>query len=53
MAKQVSIDFLTRLKDKGFKDLEKASKKQSSVLAGWSKQLAAVFSVAAVVKFGK
>ena len=53
MAKQVSIDFLTRLKDKGFKDLEKASKKQSSVLAGLSKQLAAVFSVAAVVKFGK
>lgn len=53
MAKQVSIDFLTRLKDKGFKDLEKASKKQSGVLAGLSKQLAAVFSVAAVVKFGK
>jgi hypothetical protein len=53
MAKQVSIDFLTRLKDKGFKDLEKASKKQSSVLAGLGKQLAAVFSVAAVVKFGK
>lgn len=53
MAKQVSIDFLTRLKDKGFKDLEKASKKQTGVLAGLSKQLTAVFSVAAVVKFGK
>jgi len=51
--KEVAVDFITRLKDKGFKDLEKSTNKQSKVLAGLGKQLAAVFSVAAVVKFGK
>ena len=50
---EVGVDLVTKLKDKGFKDLEKSSKKQSSALAVLGKRLAAAFSVAAVLNFGK
>jgi hypothetical protein len=49
----VGVDLVTRLKDKGFKDLEKSSKKQDKVLGALGKRLAAAFSIAAVVNFGK
>ena len=50
---EVGVDLVTKLKDKGFKDLEKSSKKQNALLAQLGKRLAAAFSVVAVVNFGK
>ena len=50
---EVGVDLVTKLKDKGFKDLEKSSKKQNAILAQLGKRLAAAFSVVAVVNFGK
>ena len=37
--KEVAVDFITRLKDKGFKDLEKNSKKSVKTLQKFGKVL--------------
>jgi hypothetical protein len=50
---EVGVDLVTRLKDKGFKDLQKQSKASDKVLGALSSKLAAVFSVGAIIKFGK
>ena len=50
---EVGVDLVTRLKDKGFKDLQKQSKASDKVLGALSAKLAAVFSVGAIIKFGK
>ena len=47
------VDLVTKLKDKGFRDLEKSSKKQDKILGALGKRLLAAFSVVAVVNFGK
>ena len=49
----VGVDLVTKLKDKGFRDLEKSSKKQDKILKALGKRLLAAFSVVAVVNFGK
>ncbi len=50
---EVGVDLVTKLKDKGFRDLEKSSKKQDKILGALGKRLLAAFSVVAVVNFGK
>jgi hypothetical protein len=50
---EVGVDLVTRLKDKGFKDLQKQSKASDKVLGALSSKLAAVFSVGAIIKFSK
>lgn len=51
--KEVAVDFITRLKDKGFKDLDKATKKSQSTLKKFGKGLGATFSVVALGAFVK
>lgn len=51
--REVGVDLITRLKDKGFRDLEKGTKKSTKVLGGLEKKLLAVFSVAAISKYSK
>lgn len=51
--REVSVDLVTRLKDKGLKDLKKQSGSSEKALAALGKKLAAVFSVTALAKFTK
>jgi hypothetical protein len=51
MAKQVSIDFLTRLKDKGLKDLKKQTGANEKALQGLQKQIKRTFSVVLIGAF--
>jgi hypothetical protein len=51
--KEVAVDFITRLKDKGFKDLDKATKKSQSTLKKFGKGLGATFSIVALGAFVK
>lgn len=51
--RDVAINLLTKLQDKGFKDLEKSTKKSNKVLGDFGKRLVAVFSVTAVTAFAK
>jgi hypothetical protein len=51
--RDVAINLLTKLQDKGFKDLEKSTKKSNKVLSDFGKRLVAVFSVTAVTAFAK
>jgi len=51
--RDVAINLLTKLQDKGFKDLEKSTKKSDKLLGGLSKQLASTFSVVAITAYGK
>lgn len=51
--REVGVDLITRLKDKGFRDLEKGTKKSTKILGGLEKKLLAVFSVAAISKYSK
>jgi len=50
---EVAVDLVTRLKDKGFKDLKKQSKSTEEQLASLGKKLAGFFSVAAIAQFSK
>lgn len=50
---EISVDLITRLKDKGFKDLGKETKKSDKALGALAKKLTAVFSVAALGSFAK
>jgi hypothetical protein len=51
--KEVAVDFITRLKDKGFKDLEKNSKKSIKTLQKFGKVLGLTFSAVALTAFVK
>jgi len=51
--RDVAINLLTKLQDKGFKDLEKSTKKSNKLLGGLGKKLLAVFSVTAITAYGK
>lgn len=51
MAKQVSIDFLTRLKDKGLKDLKKQTGANEKALKGLQSQIKRTFSVLVIGAF--
>ena len=51
--KEVAVDFITRLKDKGFKDLEKNSKKSVKTLQKFGKVLGLTFSAVAITAFVK
>ena len=51
--KEVAVDFITRLKDKGFKDLEKNSKKSVKTLQKFGKVLGLTFSAVALTAFVK
>jgi len=51
--RDVAINLLTKLQDKGFKDLEKSTKKSNKLLDGLGKKLLAVFSVTAITAYGK
>lgn len=51
--REVAVDLVTRLKDKGFKDLQKGSSKSTKVLGTLEKKLLAVFSVGAITKYAK
>jgi len=51
--RDVAINLLTKLQDKGFKDLEKSTKKSNKILGGLGKKLLAVFSVTAITAYGK
>ena len=53
LKREVAVDLVTRLKDKGFKDLEKSTKKSDKILGGLGKKLLAVFSVTAITAYGK
>ena len=51
--KEVAVDFITRLKDKGFKDLDKSTKKSIKTLQKFGRTLGVALSAAAVVAFVK
>ena len=51
--KEVAVDFITRLKDKGFKDLDKSTKKSIKSLQKFGRTLGVALSAAAVVAFVK
>ena len=51
--RDVAINLLTKLQDKGFKDLEKSTKKSGKLLGSLEKKLAAAFSVTAITAYGK
>ena len=51
--KEVAVDFITRLKDKGFKDLEKNSKKSVKTLQKFGRVLGLTFSAVAITAFVK
>lgn len=51
--KEVAVDFITRLKDKGFKDLEKNSKKSIKTLQKFGKVLGLTFTAVALTAFVK
>ena len=51
--KEVAVDFITRLKDKGFKDLEKNSKKSQALLTKFGKGLGLTFGAVAIGAFVK
>jgi hypothetical protein len=51
--RDVAINLLTKLQDKGFKDLEKSTNKSGKLLGSLEKKLAAVFSVTAITAYGK
>jgi len=51
--RDVAINLLTKLQDKGFKDLEKSTKQSNKILGGLGKKLLAVFSVTAITAYGK
>lgn len=50
---EVAVDLVTKLKDKGFKDLQKNTKSSEKALAALGKKLATVFGAAALTKFAK
>ncbi len=51
--KEVAVDFITRLKDKGFKDLDKATKKSQALLTKFGKGLGLTFGAVAIGAFVK
>jgi hypothetical protein len=51
--KEVAVDFITRLKDKGFKDLDKATKRSQSLLTKFGKGLGVTFGAVAIGAFVK
>ena len=51
--KEVAVDFITRLKDKGFKDLDKATKKSQTLLTKFGKGLGLTFGAVAIGAFVK
>ena len=51
--REVGVDLITRLKDKGLRDLEKGTKRSTKVLGGLEKKLLAVFSVAAISRYSR
>ena len=51
--KEVAVDFITRLKDKGFKDLDKATKRSQSLLTKFGKGLGVTFGAVAIAAFVK
>jgi hypothetical protein len=51
--KEVAVDFITRLKDKGFKDLDAATKKSQNSLKKFAKGLGATFGAVAIGAFVK
>ena len=51
--KEVAVDFITKLKDKGFKDLDKSTKKSIKSLQKFGKVLGATLTVTAFVAFTK
>ncbi len=51
--KEVAVDFITKLKDKGFKDLDKSTKKSIKSLQKLGKVLGATLTVTAFVAFVK
>ncbi len=51
--KEVAVDFITKLKDKGFKDLDKNTKKSIKSLQKFGKVLGATLSITAFVAFVK
>lgn len=51
--KEVAVDFITRLKDKGFKDLDKNTKKSIKSLQKFGKTLGVALSATALVAFVK
>jgi hypothetical protein len=51
--REVGVDLITRLKDKGFKDLQKQTSRTEKQLQKFGRRLTAVFSVAVIGKFIK
>jgi hypothetical protein len=51
--KEVAVDFITRLKDKGFKDLDKNTKKSVKSLQRFGKALGVALTTTALVTFVK
>ena len=51
--KEVAVDFITRLKDKGFKDLDKNTKKSVKSLQRFGKALGVALTTTALVAFVK
>jgi len=51
--KEVAVDFITRLKDKGFKDLDKSTKKSIKSLQKFGRTLGVALTATAVVAFVK
>jgi hypothetical protein len=51
--KEVAVDFITRLKDKGFKDLDKNTKKSVKSLQKFGKALGVALTTTALVTFVK
>jgi hypothetical protein len=51
--KEVAVDFITRLKDKGFKDLDKSTKKSIKSLQKLGRTLGVALTATAVVAFVK
>lgn len=49
--REVSVDLVTRLKDRGFKDLQKQTTRTEKQLQKFGRRLTAVFSTAAIVNF--
>lgn len=50
---EVAVDLVTKLKDKGFKDLQKNAKGSEKAIAALGKKLGTVFGAAALAKFAK
>jgi len=51
--REVGVDLVTRLKDKGFKDLQKQTSRTEKQLQKFGRRLTAVFSTVAIVNFVK